>query len=182
VSDIRLISGGDEVARSWASQIHELYDQVFSHPPFEWHEEDSEAHRRDFDELLREDTFSVVVGLFRGQLISFAYGYALPVDHRWWTDFSDDLPLDFVLEYPGRTFALIDLAVSEGCRGRGWGSRVVSRLLDGRGEERAVLSVQSAAVDTKSIYRHWGWRRVGRKGPIEGVFPPYWDIFVLPIG
>ncbi|MCS7483874.1 GNAT family N-acetyltransferase [Umezawaea endophytica] len=181
LSEITLLSGGAEVARSCAEEIRTLYDDTFSKAPFEWLDSDSETHHREFEALLREETFSVVVGRFRGELVAFAYGFALPVDHRWWAGFSDDLPADLVLEYPGRTFALIDLAVSGSCRGRGWGGRVVSRLLDGRREERAILSVQPAAVDTQSIYRHWGWTLVGRKGPIDGASPPYWDIFVKPI-
>ncbi|WP_223852996.1 GNAT family N-acetyltransferase [Microbispora bryophytorum] len=82
-------------------------------------------------------------------------------------------------EWDGRTFTLTSLAVLPDQRGRGIGKQLINHLLGTRTEERAVLSVQPTALETQSIYRHLGWRQVGRNGPLPGVTPPRWDVYVL---
>ncbi|WP_446724991.1 GNAT family N-acetyltransferase [Nocardiopsis sp. N85] len=91
------------------------------------------------------------------------------------------LPADFTEEWEGRTFAFTSLALLPTWRGRGIGKRLIDELLRTRTEERAVLSVQPSAVETQSIYRHLGWRLVGRNGPFPDVEPPCWEVYVLEV-
>lgn len=82
----------------------------------------------------------------------------------------------------GRTFAVVSLA---GPARTAWpwrGEAPDGGALRDREEQRAVLSVQPTALATQSAYRLWGRRKVGRKGPLAGVTPPYRDIHVREPG
>jgi GNAT superfamily N-acetyltransferase len=178
-----VIEGGDgELAGRWLEQICDLYDAVFSEQPFVWSPEDSAAHRRLLTELTSDPTLGITIAWQDGDLVGFAYGYRLPATHAWWSGFPAPLPDDFVAEWEGRTFTLADFGVERLSRGRGIGRRLHDSLLAGRSEERVVLSVQPTALLTRQIYERWGWHHVGRKGPMADVRPPYWDIYVRPLG
>lgn len=58
----------------------------------------------------------------------------------------------------------------------------MEELLRDRAEQCAILSVQPTALATQRLYQHWVWTNVGRKGPLAGVTPPYWDIYVRDLG
>ncbi len=177
-----VIQRGDcSLARQVKEQICDLYDAVFSSSPFAWNPSDSQEHSETMDQMMSLSTFEVTVAFDGCEVVGFAYGHRLPVTHGWWSGFPEPLPADFTREWEGRTFTLVDFAVSARFRGTGVGRKLHNLLLGRRPEERAVLSVQPAATETHHIYEHMGWTRVGRKGPIEGVQPPYWDIFVLPL-
>jgi GNAT superfamily N-acetyltransferase len=169
--------GGGPLALQHFAGICDLYARVFSSPPFVWSDGDDEAQRQSLQEMSGDDTFGIALALNRDAVAGFAYGHRLPVSHGWWDGFPAELPPGFSAEWAGRTFALIDLAVDEAYRGHGVGGQLIGRLLGARAEERAVLSVQPAAVETHRIYEHLGWRLVGTKGPIPDVRPSHWLIY-----
>jgi GNAT superfamily N-acetyltransferase len=169
--------GGQALAEEFHDKIRGLYDSTFSAPPFVWTEDAASFHNQELTRIRNEPTFGITLATNGESLVGFAYGHTLPADHGWWNDFPEALPAEVVSEWEGRTFALIDFAVDKPWRGRGIGQRLLNHLFDGRSEERVVLSVQPTALETQEIYLHWGWERIGRKGPIDGVTPPYWDIF-----
>jgi ribosomal protein S18 acetylase RimI-like enzyme len=173
--------GARDLAGSLTDQICRLYDTVFSAPPFVWSPNDSDDHRRMLMDLLADETFAILIAREGRELVGFAYGHRLPVAHGWWSGFPTPLPKQFTAEREGRTFTLTDFGVDRRYRGRGIGRQLHDTLLSSRMEERAVLSVQPTALDTKEIYVHLGWQHVGRKGPLEGVHPSYWDIYVHPL-
>ncbi|WP_353963920.1 GNAT family N-acetyltransferase [Nocardia implantans] len=81
-------------------------------------------------------------------------------------------------EWPGRTFAVIELAVRESARRHGLGRRLLDILLDSRPEQRATLAVQSQAADAHAFYRAIGsWHLVGRQDTPTFVSPEF-DIYV----
>jgi GNAT superfamily N-acetyltransferase len=177
-----LIRHGDySLAREVKQQICDLYDAVFSSHPFVWNSGDSQSHSEELEKLMSLSTFEATVAFADHKVVGFAYGHRLPVTHGWWSGFPEPLPEDFTKEWDGRTFTLVDYAVNPRYRGIGVGRRLHDGVLAARPEERAVLSVQPTAVETELIYEHMGWTRVGRKGPLEGVLPPYWDIFCLQL-
>jgi ribosomal protein S18 acetylase RimI-like enzyme len=175
--DVRL--GGGDLAGALHGQICELYDAVFSQPPFAWTANGSQEHAQELAALRTDPTFGLAIAMLGDQLVGFAYGVRLPVNHRWWTGFPEPLPDGLTREWEARTFALIDFAVYRGHRGRGLGRRLLELLLGSRSEERTILSVQPTATATQAIYRHLGWQHLGRKGPLDGVTPAYWDIYLL---
>ncbi|MEU6034700.1 GNAT family N-acetyltransferase [Actinomadura sp. NPDC047616] len=175
--------GGRDLAVACHDAIRTLHDDVFLRPPFEYAPTAPQDHDATLREIREDPTFGIAVaGTGPDDLVGFAYGHRLPPDHRWWTRFPEPLPDDIVAEWEGRTFALIDLAVAARWRRRGIGRRLVETLLTSRDEERAVLSVQPSASAAHALYEETGWRLVGRKGPIPGVIPPYWDIYLRPLG
>jgi ribosomal protein S18 acetylase RimI-like enzyme len=179
VQDVALRDG--RRAAELLEPICALYDAVFSVSPFRWTEEESAHHRWSLAELIGDPTFGLATAGAAGGLVGFAYGVRLAATTGWWQGFEEPLRPELVAEHEGRTFALIDLAVDEGYRGRGLGRQLLDVLLGSRGEERATLCVQPTATETQAIYEHLGWRRVGRKRAGSGAVSPLWDVFVLPL-
>jgi ribosomal protein S18 acetylase RimI-like enzyme len=158
-----------------------LYDQVFSQPPFRWTNDESQHHRKLLSSLMEEPSFGIATADADRQLVGFAYGYQLPPDTKWWQNFLEPVPDDLAQEWPGRTFALIDLAVDQAWRGQGLGRELTEALLGSRAEQRATLSVQPTAADTQAFYVHLGWRKVGRKKMAPGAVSPFFDVYVVEL-
>jgi hypothetical protein len=51
-------------------------------------------------------------------------------------------------------------------------------LLSSRSEERATLTVQPTAVDTKRLYERWGWRMVGQMEGGPTAAAPVFDCYL----
>ncbi|WP_051761428.1 GNAT family N-acetyltransferase [Microbispora rosea] len=179
MSEIVLESKSGALPLDWFSAICAIHDDVFLQPPFAWTSDTSRDNAEDLRQLAEDSTFGVVVARHGSELAGYAYGHRLPTDHGWWRAIPQPLPSEITDEWDGRTFTLTSLAVLPDQRGRGIGKQLINHLLGTRTEERAVLSVQPTALETQSIYRHLGWRQVGRNGPLPGVTPPRWDVYVL---
>jgi ribosomal protein S18 acetylase RimI-like enzyme len=161
--------------------ICRLYDAVFSQPPFRWTDEESEHHRRSLAGLVTNPTFGLATAEAADELVGFAYGVGLAGDTAWWSRMTRSLPEELTVEWDGRTFAVIDLAVRQDFRKRGVGRALLDTLLANRSEERATLTVQPVATDTKAFYDHLGWQRLGTtKGP-AGAVAPFFDVYLLPL-
>jgi GNAT superfamily N-acetyltransferase len=175
---VRVELGGAELARPLVDQIGELYDETFSVPPYFWREDESELHRERLRRLLDDPSFGIAVARAGGELVGFAYGFTVPPDTKRWSNLTAPAPPELMTEWPGRTFLLFDFAVRASHRGQGVGRALHDALLGSRREERASLSVEPPAVDTKQIYEHWGWRKVAqsRGGPTAAA--PVFDVYV----
>ncbi|MEU7828603.1 MULTISPECIES: GNAT family N-acetyltransferase [unclassified Nonomuraea] len=178
-NDIVLKSKNGELPSGWFSAICAIHDAVFLKSPFAWTPDTSRENAEDLRHLAEDPTFGVVVACQGSRFVGYAYGHRLPADHGWWRFIPGSLPSELTSEWDGRTYTLTSLAVLPRQRGRGIGRRMINRLLGTRTEERAILSVQPTAVQAQSIYRHLGWHHVGRNGPLPGVTPPHWDVYVL---
>ena len=66
---------------------------------------------------------------------------------------------------PGRTFAVIELAVQDTFRRSGIGRELHTHLLAGLTEERATLLVRPDAIAARSAYLSWEYRPIGRLQP-----------------
>jgi len=91
------------------------------------------------------------------------------------------LPDALTVEWDGRTFAVIDLGVRQDYRKRGIGRALLNVLLAKRPEERATLTVQPVATDTKDFYDHLGWQRLGTTKAPAGAVSPFFDVSLLPL-
>ncbi|WP_157227518.1 GNAT family N-acetyltransferase [Nocardia asiatica] len=154
-----------------------LYDSVFSVAPHFW--DDSEQHRRMMEQWVGAPDFALTVAEVDDSLVGFAYGRPLR-NADWWRGLRDPVAQDFTREWPGRTFALIDLAVDERHRRRGIGTQLMEALLRDRDEERATLAVIPAASDAHAFYERTGWLFVGHQDspPDSGWLSPRFDLYV----
>lgn len=180
-ADITLERGGPELAAAHRAAVCRMQHQVFSSPPFVASATSVQEYETAFDGYLRCPGFGISLALSRGQVVGFAYGHRLPPNHRWWGGFLIDIPKHLSTEWEGRTCTVVDLAVADSFRRGGIGRALVDSLLSTRHEERALLSVQPTASAAHAFYRATGWELIGRKGPIPGVVPPYWDIYLRPV-
>jgi len=72
------------------------------------------------------------------------------------------LPDEVTTEHPGRTFALVELAVRASWRRQGIAATLHDLILEDRPEERATLTVPPPAAPAQQAFRKWGWRKVAR--------------------
>jgi GNAT superfamily N-acetyltransferase len=176
---VRFDLGGADLARPALDAICDLYDEVFSAPPFFWREDESELHRERLTGLLADPTFGVAVARIGDGLVGFAYGFGLPADTKRWSRLVEPVSsAQVTAEWPGRTFLLFDYAVRQSYRGQGIGRRLHDVLLGSRAEERATLTVQPTAVHTKRIYEHWGWRLIGQMEGGPTAAAPMFDVYL----
>lgn len=168
-------------ARALFEPICELYDMVFSQPPFNWTEGRSAAHRNDLERLLANPSFGAATAHVNTELVGFGYGVALRPDTRWWQGAVEPLPANLTAERPGRTFAVIDFGVHQEHRRQGIGRALLDMLLATREEERATLAVRPASTAAQAFYQRSGWRKVGRVAGLPGQPAPFFDLYVLPL-
>jgi GNAT superfamily N-acetyltransferase len=95
-------------------------------------------------------------------LVGYAYGAPLRQATSWWRDLTIPLPEDVTKEYPGRTFALMELAVRPAWRRQGIGSDLHDLLLADRREERATTVVPPDSTAARQAFQNWGWTRIAR--------------------
>ncbi|WP_330230833.1 GNAT family N-acetyltransferase [Nocardia sp. NBC_00508] len=180
VTSVRI--GTAEDARHHFDAICELYDEAFSAPPFVWPATESQRHRQMLSKMIDLPSFGIALAESGGALSGFVYGSTLTINTVWWDGFQQPVPADVTREWPGRTFAVIDLAVQEPMRRHGNGRRLLDTLLDSRPEERATLAVQPQAEDSHAFYRALGgWWLVGRQST-PGFVSPEFDVYIRELG
>jgi ribosomal protein S18 acetylase RimI-like enzyme len=73
-----------------------------------------------------------------------------------------------------------ELLVRASWRRQGIGRELCTALLDGRGEERATLTVPPGATAAQAAFRSWGWRKIARtRGDEPG--GPMLDMLVIDL-
>jgi GNAT superfamily N-acetyltransferase len=179
VDSVQFELGGAGLARDLLDPICRLYDDVFSVPPFFWPDDESQLHRDRLRDLFGDPSFGIVVATRDGVLIGFAYGVAVPGGSQRWSWIRGTVDADTAREWPGRTFLLFDYAVTATARGQGIGRSLHDRLLGSRSEERATLTVQPTAMDTKRLYEGWGWKLVGAVDGGPGSAGPDFEAYIL---
>lgn len=142
-----------------SAEFAELYREVYAEPPYYEGEEHVAAFLERFADELRSLGFSLVAAETDGELVGYAYGLSFEPD-QWWDD-SDPQPAE-LRGYP--KFAVMEFVVRKQHRGKGIGRALISALLTDRTEPFATLCANPAAP-AHQIYRHWGWRLVGRAHP-----------------
>lgn len=183
-----VIPGNVTLKPANASQAHalfepicELYDMIFSQPPFDWTDERAVAHRHNLERLLANPSFGAATAHVDTELVGFGYGVPLKPNTQWWHGAVEPLPADLTAEWPGRTFAIIDLGVRQAYRRQGIGRALLEMLLTSREEERATLAVRPTATGAQAFYQHSGWRKVGRVAGAPGEPAPFFDLYVVPL-
>lgn len=102
------------------------------------------------------------------------------MDTGWWDGALTRFPAEVTTERPGRTFAIIEIAVRCAYRRRGVARRMHAELTTRLAEERSTLLVRPDTPAPRCAYLSWGYRPVGRIQP----FPngPVYDAMIQPLG
>lgn len=138
---------------------------------------DAEAVRR-WRVWRRQPGFALVEARHGGYPVGHASGMPLRPATSWWRGLTTPLPEDVTAEHPGRTFAVTELLVRASWRRQGIGRELHARLLGGRTEERATLTVPPEAAAAQAAFRSWGWRKIARtRGDDPG--GPVLDLLVI---
>jgi GNAT superfamily N-acetyltransferase len=156
---LQLLDG--TAAAAQASELQALHAEVYADPPYEW-QDDADLFAERFRVQRRQPGYVLAAAHRGGYLVGYAAGMPLRQSTSWWRDLTAPLPDDVTAEYPGRTFALIDLLVRASWRRQGIGRALHQLILQGRREERATLVVLPAANAAQNAFHSWGWRKVGR--------------------
>ena len=142
-------------AAAHAEDLLALHAEVYGDQP-----EDGFARR--FQVLRRQPGFVLAEARHGGYLVGYAFGAPLRPSTSWWRQLTTPLPEEVTTEHPGRTFALVELAVRPSWRRQGIAGALHDLILEDRPEERATLTVPSAATAAQNAFRKWGWRKVAR--------------------
>jgi GNAT superfamily N-acetyltransferase len=143
------------------ADLHALHADVYAEPPYQ-RVDDARSFAERFRVQRRQPGFVLAAAQRGGYLIGYAAGMPLRPSTSWWRDLTTPLPSDMTAEYPGRTFALVELLVRASWRRQGIGRALHELILENRREERATLTVLPTATAAQSAFHSWGWRKVAR--------------------
>jgi GNAT superfamily N-acetyltransferase len=170
----RLLDGTQAAAH--AEDLQDVHAEVYAEQP-----DDGFAQR--FRVLRRQPGFVLAEARHGGYLVGYAFGVPLRPSTSWWRQLTTPLPEEVTSEHPGRTFALVELAVRASWRRQGIAATLHDLILEDRSEERATLTVPPTAIPAQQAFRKWGWRKVGRTRD-GGPGAPVSDVLIttLPAG
>jgi GNAT superfamily N-acetyltransferase len=181
VSGITYRSVDGEQALGHIGELRNLYLEVYAEPPYEWGTDHAELFEDRFEAQARQDGFALIEARREDELIGAAFGVTLTPATPWWHNLIEPLPAEITEEHPGRTFAVVELLVRRPWRRQHVAEQLHDRLLAGRSEERATLTVLPQALPAQRAYEKWGWQRVGQKrNPLPG--SPVFDVMVRRLG
>jgi GNAT superfamily N-acetyltransferase len=166
-----------EQALTHLDELRQLYLDAYAEPPYEWGDEHADLFVERFKVQAKQDGFALVEARQGAELVGVAFGVTLRPTAPWWQNLLESLPTEVTEERPGRTFALVELLVRKPWRRQHVAQKMHELLLTGREEERATLTVLSAAIPAQRAYAKWGWRKVAQKrNPLPG--SPVFDVLV----
>jgi ribosomal protein S18 acetylase RimI-like enzyme len=174
---------GDEQAISHLYELRALYMEVYAEPPYEWGDEHASLFADRFQTQCRQEGFALAEARDDHHLIGIAFGLTVkPVSGSsgWWNNLTFPLPTEVTTEWPGRTFAIVELLVRAPWRRQHIAQAMHDLLLKDRPEERAMLTALPAAAPAQAAYHKWGWYKVAQKrNPLPG--SPLFDVLVKPL-
>jgi GNAT superfamily N-acetyltransferase len=103
--------------------------------------------------------FACTIGYAGPEPVGFAYGAPAAEGREWWREHMDTPTAH------ARTFAVSELMVRPKWRKTGASHLLHHALLEGRGEDLAVLLVEPEHPGVVALYESWGYRAVGRRQP-----------------
>jgi ribosomal protein S18 acetylase RimI-like enzyme len=159
-------------AAAHADDLLALHAEVYGDQP--------DGFARRFRVLGRQPGFALAEARHGGYLVGYAFGAPLRPSTSWWRQLTTPLPEEVTTEHPGRTFALVELAVRPSWRRQGIGETLHDLILEDRPEERATLTVPATATPAQQAFRKWGWRKVARTRG-DGSGTPVSDVLITKL-
>ena len=101
--------------------------------------------------------FAAYLALEGDALMGFSYGYAGGPGEYWYDLVYQAMPPAMRAEWLAEHFEFVELLVAPEARGRGLGGELHDRLLEGRPEPVALLTVRTGNASALGLYRKRGW-------------------------
>lgn len=156
---------GTDTSLKQRSTVHDLYAEIYAEPPYNEGSAEAEDFASGWHRTIDQRNFRLVIARRTDKPIGFAFGVQLRTRTKWWKGALTSLPEDITAEYPGRTFAIIELAVRRPYRRQGLGRTLHTHLIAGLSEERITLLVRPEAPAAQHAYLSWGYQTVGQIQP-----------------
>ncbi len=176
VAQLTVTIYGTDTSLEQCAQVRDLYAEVYAEPPYGEGPAEVEDFAAGWHRTIDQRNFRLVIARRADEPIGFAFGVQLRVRTKWWKGALTPLPDDITTEYPGRTFAIIEIAVRYPYRQRGVGRQLHTHLIAGLSEERITLLVRPEAPAPRQAYLSWGYQTVGRIQPFPGA--PVYDAMI----
>ncbi|GAB3450590.1 GNAT family N-acetyltransferase [Actinophytocola sediminis] len=145
--------------------VMHMYSEIYAEPPYHEDSDDVEQFAQHWVSWTGTAGFTLALAQVDDLFVGFSFGVPLSPDTGWWSGLRDPVEDELTNEYPGRTFAIIELAVLAPYRRRGIGESLHNKLLERRTEERVTLLSRADAAPARSAYSAWGYQDVGRVQP-----------------
>lgn len=170
--------GADESEQAF-DVVRAIYSEVYAEPPYLEGPADYDDFGRSLPSRAAAPGFRVVLAYVGTEAVGFALGHELGARTRWWHGALTALPDDVTSEWPGRTFAVIELAVRKLWRGQGYAGQLHAHLVAGLSVERLTLLVRPDAEPAHRAYESWGYECVGQVKPFDD--SPIYDAMLRPL-
>jgi ribosomal protein S18 acetylase RimI-like enzyme len=167
---------GTDTALAQGDAVRDLYAEIYAEPPYHEGPAEVEDFASGWHRTIDQRDFRLVIARRADEPIGFAFGVPLGARTKWWNGALIPLSDEITTEYPGRTFAIIELAVRRPYRQHGVGRQLHTYLTAGLSEERITLLVRPEAPAPQRAYRSWGYRPVGRIQPFSAA--PVYDVMI----
>jgi GNAT superfamily N-acetyltransferase len=166
-------------ARGLLDIVQPIYTEVYAEPPYHEGPDDVADFARSWERRITTPGFRLVIAHDDDEAIGFSFGHELPVTTDWWDGTLSPLPNEFTQERPGRTFAIIELAVRKPHRRRGIAYQMHEQLLAEVATERVTLLVrpEPETAPARAAYMSWGYHKIGQIRP--SVVLPIYDAMLL---
>ncbi|WP_328968259.1 GNAT family N-acetyltransferase [Streptomyces sp. NBC_00239] len=108
-----------------------------------------------------------------GALVGFVYG--MPNDRaHWWSGVVEPYLRDSAHEaWLDGSFVITELHVHPGYQGRGVGRSLITRITDGSGQPRSILSAIDIESPARALYRRLGYTDLARRVHFPSAAQPY---------
>ncbi|MDD7942511.1 GNAT family N-acetyltransferase [Actinomycetospora lutea] len=170
--------GAEESAQTF-DVVTSIYSEVYAEAPYHEGPDDFAGFAESLPHRAKAPSFRVVIAAVAGEAVGFALGHQLTPNTKWWDGALQPLPRDLTTEWPGRTFAVIEIAVRGQSRRRGYAAQLHAHLIAGLAEERLTLLVRPDAEPAHRAYTSWGYERVGQIQPFDDA--PVYDAMIRPL-
>jgi ribosomal protein S18 acetylase RimI-like enzyme len=165
VDQLTLTIYGTGTSLNQARTVRDLYAEIYAEPPYREGSDEADDFASGWHRTIDQRNFRLVIARRADEPIGFAFGVQLRARTKWWNGALTPLPDDVTTEYPGRTFAIIELAVRRPYRRQGIGHQLHTHLIAGLPEERITLLVRPEETAPQQAYLSWGYRTVGQIQP-----------------
>ncbi|MGH3782728.1 MAG: GNAT family N-acetyltransferase [Pseudonocardiaceae bacterium] len=146
---------GTDTSLDQGGAVQDLYAEIYAEAPYNEGTTEAEDFASGWHRTIDQRSFRLVIARRAGEPIGFAFGVQLRARTKWWKGALTSLPDDVTTEYPGRTFAIIELAVRRPYRRQGVGRKMHSHLVADLSEERIALLVRPEAPAPQQAYLSW---------------------------